>query len=139
MIRADLVRNFHQCQGSQKTNWTKVIFLPLAKKRQHSSVITIINVFQTLLKNKVFVHMIKDHMKLKGGFREKKGTYDLMTTICNITDKRRAVQSYMDHMFSFSKILTPSDLISSAFPDVGTLSNLTELITSFCQQQERKA
>lgn len=45
----------------------------------------------------------------------------------------------MDHMFSFSKVLTPSDLTSSELPDVGTLSYLTELITSSCQQQERRA
>lgn len=77
-------------------------------------------------------------MKLKGGFREKKGTYDLITTSCNITDKRRAVQSYIDHVFGFSKILTPSDLTSSRFPDVGILSHLIELITSFCQRQERR-
>lgn len=81
---------------------------------------------------------MKDSMKLKSGFREKKGTYDLITTICNISDKRRAVQSYMDHVFSFSKILTPSVLTSSRLPDVGTLSSLTELIASFCQQRERR-
>lgn len=82
--------------------------------------------------------MMKDHMKLKGGFREKKDVCDLITTICNITDTRRAVQSYIDHVFSFSKFFTLSDLTSSRFPDVGTLSHLIELIASFCQQQERR-
>lgn len=78
--------------------------------------------------------MMKVRMKLKGVFGEKKGAYDLITNICNITDKRRAAQSYIDHMFSFSKNLTPSDLNSSRFPDVGTLNHFTELIASFCQQ-----
>lgn len=82
--------------------------------------------------------MMKDHIKLKGRFREKKGAYDLIKTICNITDKRRAVKSYVDHVFSFSKILTPSDMTRSRFSDVGTLSNFTELMARFCQQQERR-
>lgn len=77
-------------------------------------------------------------MKLKGGFREKKGAYNLITTMCNITDKRRTVQSYIDHVFSFSIILTPSDVTSSRFPDVGTLTYLIKLITSFCQQPEKR-
>lgn len=77
-------------------------------------------------------------MKLKGGFREKKGAYDLITTMCNITDKRRTVQSYIHHVFSFSIILTPSDVTSSRFPDVGTLTHLIKLIASFCQQPERR-
>jgi len=82
--------------------------------------------------------MMKDHMKLKSGFREKKDSDDLITTICNITDKRRAVQSYIDHVFNFSKISTPSDLTRSRFPDVGTLSRLIELFATSCQQQERR-
>lgn len=81
--------------------------------------------------------MMKDHMELKGGFREKKGAYDLITTMCNITDKRRTGQPYIDRVFSFSIILTPSDVTSSRFPDVGTLTHLIGLFTSFCQQPER--
>lgn len=76
-------------------------------------------------------------MKLKGGFREKKGAYNLIVTMCNITDKRRTEQSYIDPMFSFS-ILTPSDVTSSRFPDVGTLTHLIGLFTSFCQQPKRR-
>lgn len=132
------VRNLHWCQHCQRSKGTKVIFCPQQRKDSIAKCYYSHNIFQILPKNKVLVQMMKDHMKLKGGFREKKGAYDLITTMCNITDKRRTVQSYIDHVFSFSIILTPSDVTSPRFPDVRALTHPIELFTSFCQQPERK-
>lgn len=95
------------------------------------------NIFQILPESKVLVHTRKDHMKLKGGFREKKRVYSVITTICNVSNKRRALQSDTDHVLSFSKMLKSSDLTSSRFPNVGILSYLIALITSLSAAREK--